>query len=353
MTLDWARVGKGFGRAGLVVYVGLLLSSCVSEPIAPSRPQLTPEEARALIGRLLPASVPDRPGWVSDIYAAFKGQSLEITPENVCAVVAVTEQESGFQVNPVVPGLGAKAWREIDSRAAHAGVPKLVVHGALALTSSNGRTYGERIDSAKTEKDLSDVFEDFIGSVPMGHTLFGGLNPIRTRGPMQVSVDFAGSSVAEELFTRRGSLYFGTAHLLSYPAPYDRYLYRFADFNAGRYASLDAGFQKAVSRASGIRLVADGSLAGNTESAVRSLMPRLHLDKDEIHAALEKGRSAEFERTQLYRRVFALAEKAEGRGLPSAAVPDIKLHGPKITRNLTTYWYAQRVDGRFKRCLEK
>src|SRR6202020_1056584 len=193
--------------------------------------------------------------------------------DNICAVVAVIEQESGFHVDPVIPGLPAIAWREIDGRAERAGIPHVIVHSALQLTSSTGRRYSDRIDSARTEKDLSDIFEDFIGAVPMGRTLFAERNPIRTRGPMQVNIAFAEQyaaakpypyplkvSIAAEGFTRRGSLYFGTAHLLAYAAPYDGYLYRFADFNAGQYASRNAAFQSAVSSASGIPLTPDGAL---------------------------------------------------------------------------------------------
>src|SRR6202020_2639289 len=193
--------------------------------------------------------------------------------DNICAVIAVIEQESGFHVDTVVPDLPAIAWREIDSRAERAGVPRVLVHSALQLTSSTGRSYSDRIDGARTERDLSDIFEDFIAAVPMGRTLFAERNPIRTRGPMQVNIAFAEQyaaakpypypvkvSIADEVFTRRGSLYFGTAHLLAYPAPYDAYLYRFADFNAGQYASRNAAFQSAVSSASGIPLTPDGAL---------------------------------------------------------------------------------------------
>ncbi len=45
-----------------------------------------------------------------------------------------------------------------------------------------------------------------------------------------------------------------------------------------------------------------------------------------------KGRAADFDQTELYQRVFALAEQAEGRRLPRALIPRIQLHGPKIVR---------------------
>ena len=306
--------------------------------------------------------------------AAFKALGLAPTRENVCAVVAVTAQESGFHVDPVIPDLGAIAWREIERRAAHEAIPVSLVHQVLELKSPTGQSYAERIDHARTEKELSDIFEDFTGSIPLGRALFASWNPIRTRGPMQVNVAFAKQfaaahpypypikqSIADEVFTRRGSLYFGVAHLLDYQAPYDRYLYRFADFNAGQYSSRNAAFQRAVSAASGLPLDADGALlphgsaggTGHTELAVRALGRRLHLDEAAIHAALEQGRTEEFERTPLYKAVFALAAQATGRPLPRAVVPRIRLEGPKISRNLTTEWYARRVDERFHSCLAR
>lgn len=365
-------------RHGVLLWMpafAALLTSCASEPPAAAPPTISAAQAHASIDRSLPRTVSDRAGWAADMFAGFAVQSIEPTHENICAVVAVIEQESGFHVDPVVPGLRAIAWREIDSRAEHAGVPRMIVHGALQLTSSTGRSYSDRIDGANTEKDLSDIYEDFIGAVPMGRRLFADKNPIRTRGPMQVNVAFAEQyaalrpypypvslSIADEVFTRRGSLYFGIAHLLAYTAPYDSYLYRFADFNAGQYASRNAAFQSAVSSASGISLAPDGALLphdaelngpGSTELAVRALAGRLHMSDSAIHTALEQAKFNEFDRTPLYQRVFALAEQAEGRPLPRAAVPRITLHGPKISRNLTTGWYAHRVDERFKRCLNR
>jgi hypothetical protein len=352
----------------------LLLSSCASQKPASAPPAVNPAEARELIDRSLPRSISDRAGWVNDMYAAFAALGLTPSRENVCAVVAVTAQESGFRVDPLVPDLGAIAWREIDRRAEHADIPVGLVHEVLRLKSPTGQSYGERIDHARTEKELSDIFEDFTGSLPLGRALFASWNPIRTRGPMQVNVAFADQfaashtypypverSIDEELFTRRGSLYFGTAHLLAYAAPYDRFLYRFADFNAGRYASRNAAFQSALSSASGMPLTPDGALlphdghgkVGDTELAVRSLAARLHLDDDAIHAALDQGRSPEFERSAVYRGVFRLAEQAARHPLPREAIPRIKLEGPKIERPLTTEWYARRVDSRFQSCLAR
>jgi hypothetical protein len=155
-------------------------------------------------------------------------------------------------------------------------------------------------------------------------------------------------------------VYFGIAHLLDYRAPYDQYLYRFADFNAGQYASRNAAFQNAVSAASGIPLLADGALLphdsdagnpGDTELAVRRLSARLKMSDGAIHAALSEGKTKRFETTPLYQLVFALADQASASPLPRALVPRIKLGGPKIKRSLTTDWYAHRVDDRFKRCL--
>jgi hypothetical protein len=351
-----------------------LLAACGTEPTrAPSAAALTPAEARALIVRGLPAGVADRAGWATDIYAAFATLRVEATPPALCAALAVTEQESSFRVNPTVPGLARIAWREIDAKAEAAGIPTLLVHAALKLDSSDGRSYSERIDAATTELELSRIFEDIIDRVPMGKRLFGRWNPVRTGGPMQVGIAFAeaharekpypypmAGSVRDELFSRRGGMYFGIAHLLAYEVDYDAYIYRYADFNAGHYASRNAAFQQAVSTASGVPLELDGDLIahdadaakpGSTELAVRTLGERLGMSDGAIRRALEQGSGPELERSTLYRRVFELADAAARKPLPRAVIPRIKLKSPKITRQLTTEWFARRVDERQQRCL--
>ena len=127
----------------------------------------------------------------------------------------------------------------------------------------------------------------------------------------------SGGDLGDELFTRRASIYFGIAHLLDYQAPYDRYLYRFADYNAGQYASRNAAFQQAASIVAGKPLTADGALlahdprakgAGSTQRLLLAIAGRLDLSDADIQAALEQGTAASFGKSALYRRIFELAE---------------------------------------------
>lgn len=288
-----------------VLALAAVLAGCAGvgpqgEPAPPS-----PAEVRAQIASLMPANVPDRAGWAVDIHAAFIAMKIAPTLPNLCVVLAVTEQESGYRADPAVPNLPKIARSEIERRAQRLHVPQFALSAALGLVSPDGRTYAERLDVVRTEKELSDIFEDFVDMAPLGRRLF-------------------------------------------------------ADFNAGRYASRNAAFQRAVSVASGISLALDGDLVrhgdaapGNTERAVRSLGPRLGMSDAAIRQALEQGEGPVFAQSVLYRRVFELADQRERRPLPRAVVPHIMLTGPKITRKLTTEWFANRVEDRQRRCLAR
>jgi hypothetical protein len=368
MVAQWHRTAIAVALA-----LPALLAGCATQKRA-TEPTLRPAEVRSRIVRLLPSSTRDREGWATDITAAFAALEIAPTSPNLCAAIAVTEQESTFVVDPRVARLGAIARAEIDRRAAQHDVPQLVVRAALSLSSSNGKSYADRISSVRTERELSLVYEDLIGRVPLGKRLFADANPVHTAGPMQVGIAFAEQqardhpypypveeSIRHEVFSRRGGVYFGIAHLLDYPASYDRMIYRFADFNAGRYASRNAAFQNATSLASGIPLALDGDVvdhtdrrdAGSTELAVRSLDRQLNLGNARIRRALDQGESAAFEQTTLYTSVFALADKIERVPPPRAVIPRIGLKSPKITRKLTTQWYANSVDQRYQRCLAR
>lgn len=357
-------------RPAFLLLAAMLAGCATQAPRAPSR---SPAEVRAEVVRLLPANVTDKDGWATDVTAALSALQVDPIPRRVCATLAVIGQESGFTVDPVVPNLGRIARAEIDRRAAARHVPQMVVRTALAMKSTDGRSYAERIAAVRTERELSLVYEDLIERIPLGQRLFADSNPVRTGGPMQVSIAFAerharengypyaiDQSIRREVFTRRGGVYFGIAHLLAYPVSYDRMIYRFADFNAGMYASRNAAFQNALSVASGIPLQRDGDLIsydsdtpGATEMATRALKAQIGMDDRRIRRELERGNTFDFERSALHARVFALAEKHSGKTLPRAMLPGIDLKSPKITRKLTTAWFAERVEQRYRACLAK
>ncbi len=277
---------------GLALAVVLWLSGCATVE-APSGPPLPPDlarrpdgktatgwptslgeaQARARITRLIVPSVKDRAAWAADLHHAFAHLEIPHATETYCVAIAIVEQESFFQVDPVVPGLPGIVRRELDRRADKYNIPKLLIEAALKTRSPDKRSYNERIDALRTEKQLNALFEDMASELPFGRKLLADYNPVHTAGPMQVSIDFAEEQVRDkrypypvadtlrdEVFTRQGGLYFGTAILLDYPVPYDKVVYRFADFNAGRYASRNAAFQAALVKAGGKAGALDGDL---------------------------------------------------------------------------------------------
>lgn len=335
------------------------------------------EEVRLQLETLLPSKLEDRAGWARDIEAAFDHLDVLPSTDNLCAVLAVIEQETGYRANPGVPDLPKIARHEIERRAGALKIPKVAVAAVLELPSGNGRTFAQRLAVLRTEKDMSDLFEELIERVPLGTTLFASSNPVRTGGSMQVSIAFAESHVArhrypypmsgsvrDEVFLRRGGVYFGTAHLLQYPSSYDRHIFRYADFNAGWYASRNAAFQLALARIAGTDLVPDGDLRlpspglfesrmGETERAALSKAADLGLSASRIRRDLAREDEFEFEQTETWRRVFAQAEAQTGKSLPRAVVPRITLKSPKITRTLTTEWFANRVQARYQQCINR
>jgi hypothetical protein len=349
----------------------------VPPPRAASRvakPRTKHEQVLVLAQQLLPPQVPDRARWAEDLATSFVALAIPPEPRKVCAVAAVIEQESGWQVDPVVPDLPAISRREIEKKLERYKIPTALLDVALRKESPNGKTYAERLGQVRTERHLSRLYDDMIGELPLGQQLFGGMNPVRTGGPMQVDIDFAAAlmrerpypwrnagSAREEVFTRRGGVYFGSAMLLDYPVSYDRMLYRFADYNAGRYASRNAAFQRLIAALSGQALAPDGDLlsyrggtpvgTSQTEAAIAAI-PGLDLDRAAIRHDLRLEKSFDFERTALYARIRELAAR-RGLPTPAASVPDILLESPKITRKLTTRWFAERVETRYRRCLAR
>lgn len=346
----------------------------VAKPVQPPA-VIAESEGRALLERLLPPGIPDRKGWRDNIMGAFSHLKIPYTPQYFCAVLAVAEQESGYSPDPVVPNLSKIVWGEIEQRRQKYLIPQFVVDAAMSKKSPDGRTFKQRVDALRTKREMNALYEDMVRELPFGQTIFEHKNPIRDGGPMQVSVAFAETHVRawpypysyanlrDEVFTLRGSVYFGTAILLQYPAPYHDMVYRFADFNAGRYASRNAAFQLAVSRLSGRKLALDGDImlyknkmnrdlsgeVSDTQRALQSIGGRLGMSDAEMLRDLKLEKLSGFAQTPLYQKVYALA----GPKAPREIIPQIVLVSPKFTHKLTTEWFARRVDGRYQRCLAR
>ena len=125
-----------------------------------------------------------------------------------------------------------------------------------------------------------------------------------------------------------------------------------------------AAFQQALAADSGARLAPDGDLLryrdgrpddtpSQTRRAIDRIIERLDLSPRQVDRALRLEKAPEFAGTELYRRVFRLAEARQGKSLPRATIPRIQLKSPKITRELTTEWFAKRVRWRFDNCRKR
>ena len=75
-------------------------------------PPLSRTDVQRLAHRII-AGNKDPDGWGKDIWDALTNNGIATRHGNVCAVMAVIEQESTFTANPRVKGLGAVAEREV------------------------------------------------------------------------------------------------------------------------------------------------------------------------------------------------------------------------------------------------
>lgn len=326
------------------------------------------------VEQFLPAKLVGRTAWANDIWQALHALHLSVTPENVCAVAAIIEQESSWVADPVVPNLSKLVWEKIAEKADKYFVPLPILKALLLKPSRDGRSYKQRIDALRTERQMNDLFEEMTEEARRRGFSVTMRNPVRTGGPMQVSVAFAEAhvkiwpypwprqnSVRDEVFSRRGGIYFGTAILLQYPVSYSRMLFRFADFNAGRYSARNAAFQAAVAKLSGTKLKLDGDLldyrhgqpvAGLTARVLTGLAPRLGMMPRDIERDLLLEKQKGFSETILYQRVFARVDQL-APPFARELIPTIALKSPKITRKLTTEWFAKRVNQRYEACLAR
>jgi len=377
----------------------LLLASCAgprlegpspTSPVAPTA--LTAPE----IAELLPERVADRRGWNEVILAGLLENHVPADRTSACAVIAVIGQESGFQENPVVPGLARIVRARVERYKTKLGpLGDPLLERLLAGHAPNDpRPFAARMDTVRTERDVDLLFRDLLAYYQANHPALmemarwagklvdldelSDLDPITTAGSMQVSVRFATQwarehqpaaaapdTVRDALYTRPGGVYYGAARLMAYPSHYDLPLYRFADYNAGYYASRNAAVQAQLVQLTGLPLALDGDLLAYqrngepsedesaSERAVQALARRFapELTPRHIRGDLLQEKALAFEDTDTYRAIRAAAARREGRPPAYARLPDVALESPKLTRPLSTAWFARAVDRRYQACM--
>jgi hypothetical protein len=174
-------------------------------------------------------------------------------------------------------------------------------------------------------------------------------------------------AVRDHLYTRQGGMYYGVKQLLGYDTGYNQKIFRFADFNAGRYASRNAALQKLIANLSGLPLAVDGDLlrygkdgealstVTATEQAIRVAVNRhkLDLDSKSIRADLLQEKQAGFANTRTFtalRDRYAVIVK---KPAAFASVPEIALNSPKLSHNFTTARFAESVNKRYQACIKQ
>lgn len=344
--------------------------------------------------RAIPEAVKDRRGWAADVIAALDAIGKTPARQPVCAVLAVIEQESGFVANPTVPNLARMVDAQLDELGRRLGPVGRPALDRLLEAKAPGYTesFAQRLKKVKTEKDVDIVFRQLLAYYRTAYpkaaatagivtVLFGkdvdALNPITTAGSMQVSVRFAvdlgtqrgltRDAVRDALYTRTAGVEFGTARLFAYEAGYEQALYRFADYNAGMYASRNAALQEQLSVLVGRPLAPDGDfLAYDQSGAVRdvetqSLAALLafrtafapELAERTVRRDAHKEKLLDFESTETYRAIKRVFQQRQGEAPVYARVPVVTLKSPKLSGVRTTAWFAESVNRRWRTCLAR
>ena len=135
---------------------------------ASAEPALSRSDVQRLAHRII-AGNKDPDGWGKDIWDALSNNGIATRHGNVCAVMAVIEQESTFTANPRVKGLGALAEREIEDKLSQIPMlPQAAAQGVkwfLANRPTPAKSYLKLIRAARSERDLDLVFRNMTFSL--------------------------------------------------------------------------------------------------------------------------------------------------------------------------------------------
>ncbi|WP_180088195.1 DUF1615 domain-containing protein [Acinetobacter sp. YH12219] len=352
------------------------------------------------IKKAIPPRVNDRLSWANDIYDISDQLGIPTTKENVCTIVAVVDQESNFVADPHVPGLGEKAVKEVQDRLEEKFKDKLgdgiggTVAGyfqdVLKNQPSPEDNYLSQMRRVQTERELDELYREIFDYMSkhyhvsaltgaaklVGQDIGEKLNPITTLGSMQVHIGYAkdhkrqGGNIAAlrtDMYSQYGGLYYGIHRLMMYPAEYDKPIYRFADYNSGRYSSRNAAFQSMLNDLTPAELGLDGdlllynkdgsprSVKSQSETALIAVFAENNViaTPRQIRSDLKKEKDQDFEDTLTYKAVKKLYQEKTGKEPFYAMMPEVVISGPKLSRDYNTNWFATRVDGRYQTCMRR
>ncbi|WP_394752712.1 DUF1615 family protein [Crenothrix sp.] len=337
--------------------------------------------------------------WSKDLRDTLAVHHLELSRENICAMIAVISQESSFAANPSISVLSEKDLRVLATKWIK--LPLFERHNERSFIAwlrhkpTIRNSYWKRFRNAKTERELDWTYRKMISdtlswsskdnNVLQNNVLLRNLledaNEISTIGSMQVAVSFAMQieeqritrplnleevwAMRDRMYTRKGGMYYGALLLLGYDVGYDKKLYRFADFNAGRFASRNAAFQATVAELLGKPVTADGDLlmydpqgkpattVSNSEHAINEIIQKydLGLTAIEIHNDLLQEKQINFSHTQTYQIIRQHYQKLMHKQALTAIVPNIVLRSEKNTEMMSTEKFTNTVNSRYQQCM--
>lgn len=403
--LDFIKSGLLWALGAVVIGVGIWQYPSIKQQLKPMQEKsnaanlelgLSAQRVAALIERAEP-NISNSFDWANDLRNALSEHRLPRSRENVCSMIALIDQESSFNANPRIPNLGEKSVEAIVRKLE--GIPMVggIINGSaqafLERYPTPANNFLSQIRQAKTERDLDLIVREMASIVlqskggsllrdaQAARSFFEGMNEIDTIGSMQVAVTFA-TQVEEEsknriltldevwalrdrLYTRQGGMYYGALLLLGYESGYTQKIHRFADFNAGRYASRNAAFQAVIAELLNSKLATDGDLlsyggdgkpaatVSNSEKAVNAVAEkyRLGLSAAKIRTDLLQEKTFAFNDTATYRAINQQYQKLKGKQTPYALVPKIVLNSEKTSNILTTEKFANTVNGRYQQCM--
>ena len=158
--------GRFRGSVGLAcVFAMLGLAACDQVHQTNDQPRLIAPDAvfAKMIQHSHRLNEADAQAWVADVLGSLDTVGMVRTNESACAVMAVIEQESGYKVDPAVPGLSKLLANKIKKMEENIAV-RLALGMRLDQPMANGKTFREGIALVKTERDMANWYAEFTAS---------------------------------------------------------------------------------------------------------------------------------------------------------------------------------------------